>query len=65
MIAQYTIRGKGMTAIHVAPCTMNSVGAFVKYANSVNVHFIKNQVMHLLRKLFYIHIKTLKKTPWP
>jgi hypothetical protein len=24
------------------------------------IHFIKNQLMHLLRKLFYIHIKTLK-----
>jgi hypothetical protein len=37
MLAKYTIRGKGMTVIHVAACTMDSVGAFGKYANRVNV----------------------------
>jgi hypothetical protein len=37
MLAKYTIIGKGMTVIQVAPYTMDSVGAFVKYANRVNV----------------------------
>jgi hypothetical protein len=26
----------------------------------MHIHFIKNQLMHLLQTLFYIHIKTLK-----
>jgi hypothetical protein len=30
------------------------------YKYTVAVHSIKNQLMHLLRKLFYIHIKTPK-----
>ena len=37
MLAKCTIRGKGITVVHVAPCKMDSVSTFVKHANRVNV----------------------------
>jgi hypothetical protein len=53
LLAEYTIRGKGMTVIHVAPCTVDSVGAFVKY------FFIFARNSHKTQPVIYQYISRL------